>query len=257
MVKAGDATDAVIDELVAAARRGRHRGRRRQRALRGHPPARARAGREGPALRRHGRLRRRGGRARRALASWSAGPTRPTSGSGRSSSRSPRRSDGTPCCAHVGPDGAGHFVKMVHNGIEYADMQLIAEAYDLLRHLVGQEPAEIAEVFRAWNGGDLESFLIEITAEVLAHVDAETGKPFVDVVARRGRAEGHRPLDRAERPRPGRADHRHRRGHLRAQRSPGTLAQRRAARDGVRRAGRGPATSRTPRASSTTSARRC
>ena len=91
--------------------------------------------------------------------------------------------DGTPCCAHVGPDGAGHFVKMVHNGIEYADMQLIAESYDVLRHLVGKEPAEIAEVFRAWNGGDLESFLIEITAEVLGHVDAETGRPFVDVVA--------------------------------------------------------------------------
>jgi 6-phosphogluconate dehydrogenase len=91
--------------------------------------------------------------------------------------------DGTPCCAHVGPDGAGHFVKMVHNGIEYADMQLIAEAYDLLRSALGLSPAEIAEVFRGWNDGDLESFLIEITADVLAHVDAVTGKPFVDVVA--------------------------------------------------------------------------
>jgi 6-phosphogluconate dehydrogenase len=91
--------------------------------------------------------------------------------------------DGTPCCAHVGPDGAGHFVKMVHNGIEYADMQLIAEAYDLLRSALGLSPAEIAEVFRGWNDGDLESFLIEITADVLAHEDAATGKPFVDVVA--------------------------------------------------------------------------
>jgi 6-phosphogluconate dehydrogenase len=90
--------------------------------------------------------------------------------------------DGTPCCVHVGPDGAGHFVKMVHNGIEYADMQLIAEAYDLMRRGLGAEPAELAEIFRSWNEGDLESFLIEITAEVLAHVDAETGKPFVDVV---------------------------------------------------------------------------
>ena len=91
--------------------------------------------------------------------------------------------DGTPCCAHVGPDGAGHFVKMVHNGIEYADMQLIAEAFDLLRSALGLGPAEIAEVFRGWNDGDLESFLIEITADVLAHEDAVTGKPFVDVVA--------------------------------------------------------------------------
>ncbi|RLV47503.1 NADP-dependent phosphogluconate dehydrogenase [Nocardioides mangrovicus] len=91
--------------------------------------------------------------------------------------------DGTPCAAHVGPDGAGHFVKMVHNGIEYADMQLIAEAYDVLRSVAGQEPAELAEVFRRWNEGDLESFLIEIAADVLAHVDADTGRPFVDVVA--------------------------------------------------------------------------
>jgi 6-phosphogluconate dehydrogenase len=90
--------------------------------------------------------------------------------------------DGTPCCTHVGADGAGHFVKMVHNGIEYSDMQLIAEAYDLLRHGLGMPPAELADVFRSWNEGDLESFLIEITAEVLAHVDAATGKPFLDVV---------------------------------------------------------------------------
>ncbi|MWA05032.1 NADP-dependent phosphogluconate dehydrogenase [Actinomadura sp. LD22] len=90
--------------------------------------------------------------------------------------------DGTPCCTHVGPDGAGHFVKMVHNGIEYSDMQLIAESYDLLRHAAGLAPAEIAEVFRTWNTGRLESYLIEITAEVLAHTDAGTGKPFVDVV---------------------------------------------------------------------------
>jgi 6-phosphogluconate dehydrogenase len=89
--------------------------------------------------------------------------------------------DGTPCCTHVGADGAGHFVKMVHNGIEYADMQLIAEAYDLLRRGLGMAPAEIADVFRVWNSGDLESFLIEITAEVLAHTDPD-GSPFVDVV---------------------------------------------------------------------------
>ncbi|PKH37945.1 6-phosphogluconate dehydrogenase [Nocardioides alpinus] len=90
--------------------------------------------------------------------------------------------DDTPCCAHVGPGGAGHFVKMVHNGIEYADMQLIAESYDLLRSVLGLEPAAVADVFEEWNGGDLESFLIEMTADVLRHTDAETGKPFVDVV---------------------------------------------------------------------------
>ena len=90
--------------------------------------------------------------------------------------------DGTPCCTHIGPDGAGHFVKMVHNGIEYADMQLIAEAYDLLRHAAGLTPAEIADVFRRWNEGRLGSYLIEITADVLGHTDTVTGQPFVDVV---------------------------------------------------------------------------
>jgi len=86
------------------------------------------------------------------------------------------------CCTHVGPDGAGHFVKMLHNGIEYADMQLIAESYDLLRRVLGLSAPELAEVFRTWNSGDLESFLIEITAEVLDQVDESTGQPFVDVV---------------------------------------------------------------------------
>jgi len=98
--------------------------------------------------------------------------------------------DGTPCCTHIGPDGAGHFVKMVHNGIEYADMQLIAEAYDLLRHGIGFEPAQIAEVFKRWNTGRLDSYLIEITAEVLAHTDAATGKPFVDIVVDQAEQKG-------------------------------------------------------------------
>ncbi len=98
--------------------------------------------------------------------------------------------DGVPCATHVGPDAAGHFVKMVHNGIEYADMQLIAEAYDLLRTGLDASPAEIAEIFREWNSGDLDSFLIQITAEVLAHTDAATGQPFIDIVADRAEQKG-------------------------------------------------------------------
>jgi 6-phosphogluconate dehydrogenase len=90
--------------------------------------------------------------------------------------------DGEPCCVHVGPDGAGHFVKMVHNGIEYADMQLIAEAYDLLRQVGGHSPAEIADIFTGWNEGRLGSYLIEITAEVLRQHDPESGKPLVDMI---------------------------------------------------------------------------
>jgi 6-phosphogluconate dehydrogenase len=90
--------------------------------------------------------------------------------------------DGIPCCTHIGPDGAGHFVKMVHNGIEYSDMQLIGEAYQLLRDALGLTAPQIADVFTDWNKGDLDSFLVEITAEVLREVDAKTGKPLVDVI---------------------------------------------------------------------------
>lgn len=95
---------------------------------------------------------------------------------------SAKAKDGAPCVTHIGPDGAGHFVKMTHNGIEYADMQPIGEAYQLLRDVAGYSPAQIADIFRTWNTGRLDSYLIEITAEVLSHVDASTGKPFVDVV---------------------------------------------------------------------------
>ncbi len=90
--------------------------------------------------------------------------------------------DGVPCCTHVGPDGAGHFVKMVHNGIEYADMQLIGEAYALLRAGLHLSPSEIGDIFAEWNKGDLESYLIEISADVLKQKDGKTGKPLVDVI---------------------------------------------------------------------------
>ncbi|AEF35938.1 MULTISPECIES: NADP-dependent phosphogluconate dehydrogenase [Mycobacteriaceae] len=90
--------------------------------------------------------------------------------------------DGVPCCTHIGPDGAGHFVKMVHNGIEYSDMQLIGEAYQLLRDGLALTAPQIAEVFTEWNAGELDSYLVEITAEVLRQVDAKTGKPLVDVI---------------------------------------------------------------------------
>jgi 6-phosphogluconate dehydrogenase len=98
--------------------------------------------------------------------------------------------DGEPCVTHVGTDGAGHFVKMIHNGIEYADMQLIGEAYDLIRRGTGKTPAEIADIFAEWNKGELESYLIEITAEVLRQVDAKTGKPLVDVIVDQAGSKG-------------------------------------------------------------------
>jgi 6-phosphogluconate dehydrogenase len=98
--------------------------------------------------------------------------------------------EGEPCVTHVGTDGAGHFVKMVHNGIEYADMQLIAESYDLLRRVGGHDVDSIADVFAAWNEGDLESYLIEITAEVLRQRDARTGEPLVDVIVDQAGSKG-------------------------------------------------------------------
>ena len=90
--------------------------------------------------------------------------------------------DDGPCVTYIGPGGAGHFVKMVHNGIEYGDMQLIAEAYDIMRNVLGLGATEMADIFDEWNRGDLESFLIEITAKILRVNDTETGKPLVDLI---------------------------------------------------------------------------
>src|SRR5881398_1008981 len=189
MVKAGDPTDAVIDELVPLLDQGdivmdcgnAHYTdtRRREAALRGrglHFVGCGVSGGEEGALN---------------------GPSIMPGGSAESYARLgpmfesiAAQVDGTPCCTHIGPDGAGHFVKMVHNGIEYADMQLIAEAYDILRTGLGEDPGQISEIFRAWNEGDLDSFLIKITADVLAHVDARTGAPFVDIVADQAEQKG-------------------------------------------------------------------
>src|SRR3954471_13869705 len=170
MVKAGDPTDAVIDELVPLLDEGdivvdcgnAHYAdtRRREAALREHGLHFVGCGVSGGE---EGALK---------------GPSIMPGGSAESYEKLgpifesiAAVVDDTPCCVHVGPDGAGHFVKMVHNGIEYADMQLIAEAYDLLRAGLGASSAEVGEIFSAWNEGDLESFLIEISAAVLAQKD--------------------------------------------------------------------------------------
>jgi 6-phosphogluconate dehydrogenase len=90
--------------------------------------------------------------------------------------------DGQPCVEYIGPRGAGHYVKMVHNGIEYGDMQLIAETYDLLSRGLGLAARDLHEVFAEWNTGELKSYLIEITANIFTQTDPETGKPIVDVI---------------------------------------------------------------------------
>ncbi|QWW20000.1 NADP-dependent phosphogluconate dehydrogenase [Schaalia sp. 19OD2882] len=181
MVKAGAATDAVIEELASRMDEGDiivdcgntlfHDTRRREAALRERGVhfvgVGVSGGEEG------------------ALWGPSIMPGGPVEAYGRLGpvfETISAKVEDTPCCTHIGPDGAGHFVKMVHNGIEYADMQVIGEAYDLLRRVAGLEPAEIAEVFATWNRGELDSYLMEITVEVLRQVDARTGKPFVDVV---------------------------------------------------------------------------
>jgi 6-phosphogluconate dehydrogenase len=189
MVKAGAPTDAVIDELVPLLEKGDivvdcgnsqyTDTRRREAALRDrglHFVGCGVSGGEEGALN---------------------GPSIMPGGSAESYARLgpmfesiAAQVDGTPCCTHVGPDGAGHFVKMVHNGIEYADMQLIAEAYDILRTGLGEDPGQISEIFRAWNEGDLDSFLIKITADVLAHMDGRTGAPFIDIVADQAEQKG-------------------------------------------------------------------
>lgn len=182
MVKAGGATDAVIEQLAALMEEGDiivdcgnslfTDTRRREAAIRErglhYVGAGVSGGEEG--------------------ALW--GPSIMPGGTRESYDRlgpmfekiSAKAEDGSPCCTYVGPDGAGHFVKMVHNGIEYADMQLIAEAYDLMRKSLGWSASQIGDVFTEWNKTELNSYLIEITAEVLHQQDAKTGNALVDMI---------------------------------------------------------------------------
>ncbi|NEW48888.1 NADP-dependent phosphogluconate dehydrogenase [Nocardia cyriacigeorgica] len=181
MVKAGDATDAVIEELAAAMEPGdiiidggnalytdtiRREASLRERGL-NFVGAGISGGEEG---------------ALNGPSIMPGGPAESYESLGPLLESVAAKVDGTPCCTHIGPDGSGHFVKMVHNGIEYADMQLIGEAYHLFRDALGFDAKQIADVFTQWNTGDLESYLVEITAEVLEQVDAKTGKALVDVI---------------------------------------------------------------------------
>ena len=121
----------------------------------------------------------------------------------------------TPCCDWVGPEGAGHFVKMVHNGIEYGDMQLICEAYHVMRTMLGLKPAAMHDVFARWNRGPLDSYLIEITRDILGFTDPETGKPMIDLILDTAGPEGNRQVDRHHGLRPRRAPDPDLRGRLR------------------------------------------
>ncbi|MFE3293811.1 NADP-dependent phosphogluconate dehydrogenase [Rhodococcus sp. NPDC059234] len=181
MVKAGEATDAVIEELAAAMEPGdiiidggnalytdtiRREAALRERGL--HFVGAGISGGEEGAL--------------NGPSIMPGGPKESYAALGPLLESVAAVVDGTPCCTHIGPDGSGHFVKMVHNGIEYADMQLIGEAYNLFRDALGLDAGQIADVFTEWNAGTLESYLIEITAEVLRQKDAATGQALVDVI---------------------------------------------------------------------------
>src|SRR6516164_4733423 len=98
--------------------------------------------------------------------------------------------DGEPCCRYMGPDGAGHYLKMVHNGIEYGDIQLICEAYAILKDILGMDARQLAKIFEEWNKGELESFLIEITSQILRKIDPDTGKPLVDMILNKAGQKG-------------------------------------------------------------------
>jgi 6-phosphogluconate dehydrogenase len=181
MVKAGDATDAVIEELAGAMETGDiiiDGGNalytdtiRREAALRARGLNFVGAGISGGE---EGAL--------NGPSIMPGGPAESYESLGPLLESIAAQVDGTPCCTHIGPDGSGHFVKMVHNGIEYADMQLIGEAYHLFRAALDLDPKQIADIFTQWNSGELESYLVEITAEVLNQIDAKTGKPLVDVI---------------------------------------------------------------------------
>ena len=215
MVQAGDATDAVIEEIAPLPRRRRCVDRRRQRELPRHAAPTHSVAERGVHFLGVGVS----GGEEGAL----NGPSIMPGGDRAPYDESVRpileaiaaRVDGTPCCTYVGPDGAGHYVKMVHNGIEYADMQLIAESYDLLRHGAGLEVPEIAQRFERWNESELESFLIEIAARVLAKTDDDNRAATRRRDPRRSRAKGHRPLDRPGRARARRPADRDHRGGVR------------------------------------------
>jgi len=98
--------------------------------------------------------------------------------------------DGTPCCDYIGPDGAGHYVKMVHNGIEYGDMQLICEAYFIMKNVLQLSPEKMQQTFAQWNEGDLDSYLVEITANILSKKDPETSQPLVEVIMDKAKQKG-------------------------------------------------------------------
>lgn len=188
MVKAGEATDATIASL-AAAREGRRTDRRRQYALHRYDPPQPGTRAIGPALHRHRRV---GGEELR-------GPSIMPGGQRDAydlvepilkqiAAKAP--SDGEPCVAYMGPDGAGHYVKMVHNGIEYGDMQLIAESYAVLKDVAGLTNDELGAVYTEWNQGELDSYLMEITSKIFGKKDEETGKHLVDVILDRAAQKG-------------------------------------------------------------------
>ena len=217
MVKAGPAVDEFIEKLMPLLAAGRRDHRRRQHPLQRHRAADEVRGIQGPAVRRHGRLRRRGRGAegpehdaRRKPPAW---PLVKPIFQAIAAKVGPSRD--IPCCEWVGPRGAGHYVKMVHNGIEYGDMQLICEAYWMLKQALGLTNDELYEVFARWHQGELNSYLIEITRDIFSVKDPETGRLPGGPGPRHGRGQGDGQVDEPIGVGPGRAQHAGDRGGLR------------------------------------------
>ncbi len=181
MVKAGETVDHMIDATGPAPGDGRHHHRRRQLALPRYDAPHGNARRKGHPVHRHGRFGRRGGRAPRPVHHARRQPAGMAAREADLPGHRRQGEDGSPCCEWVGENGAGHYVKMVHNGIEYGDMQLICEAYQMLKDGLGLTAAELHDVFAEWNTGELDSYLIEITRDIFGKLD-EDGTPLVDKI---------------------------------------------------------------------------
>ena len=183
MVKAGKPVDTVIGELVPLLEKGRRDYRRRKFSFHRHPTRRGKE-LEGKGIHFVG-MGVSGGEegALKGPSLMPGGPREAWEIIAPIFRKIAAQVDGEPCCRYMGPDGAGHYVKMVHNGIEYGDIQLICEAYAILKDIRGDGSCtELADIFAEWNKGELDSYLIEITSQIFRKIDPDTGKPLVDVI---------------------------------------------------------------------------
>jgi len=215
MVKAGDIVDKMIGQLLPHLEAGDIVIDGGKLVVHRLQPPHQGSGRQGHPVCRRRRFGRRGGARRGPSIMPGGNPAAWPHVKGIFQAIAAKVEDGTPCCDWVGENGAGHYVKMVHNGIEYGDMQLIGEAYDLLQRGLGLGADELHDVFAEWNKGELDSYLIEISSHIFASKD-EDGTPLLDKDSGRRGPEGHGQVDGNQRARSGPTGHPDRRVGFRA-----------------------------------------